>query len=119
MIKAWKHIWVARFGRGTVSMTPYEPVPGFHILDLSTCEKSPIGTDTLGDSKVTEYPKIRLRFDNIESITALMSKLQDIKELMMGMPDDKSTTGIEKESDRVCEDENRNTPSGTVSPTDN
>lgn len=70
---------IVEFGHGTVSMNPIVSKAA-GIIDLGHCKKRAIGSE-LGEN-IKVKAQIRLRFSNTESIDALITKLQDIKELM-------------------------------------
>lgn len=71
---------IVHFGKGTVSM---KPIVGKHagIIDLGQCNKRKIGSEIPDIIKVKA--QVRLRFQNTESIDALITKLEDIKSLMI------------------------------------
>lgn len=110
MIKCFKTMWVARFGYGTVCVDPnFED--GIGEIYLMTLPKpAKIGTEYLEDlTKVSTHgPKIKLRFDKVESIDVLITKLQDIKDLMLegqanGQKDEKDS-GNESRSETGTEE---------------
>ncbi len=84
MIRSIPNLYTAVFGLGTICISPdyNEKFSGY--LDLMQCKKAPVGSDfTPTKTNIRLRPKIRLSFKTTESIDALVSKLQDLKEEML------------------------------------
>lgn len=72
---------VARFGQGTVKIKPYTLKTRFGgQVELTTCKKTATGADP-GES-VRNSNKIVLDFSTLESLDAVIKKLQDLREDM-------------------------------------
>ncbi len=73
----------AKLGHGTIAITAKPTISNKVYIDIQACPKSKIGEDLPVATKVDSSLIMRLAFSNVESIDALIVKLQDAKSYML------------------------------------